>query len=75
VDVTLEPNNRSRGFGTVVFATDAERAGRMFNGLVVAYCGIWVGVELEIWLRIWIGLGVGCWIKIDIPTMSAQPVE
>ncbi|KAF9473324.1 RNA-binding domain-containing protein, partial [Pholiota conissans] len=33
-DVALGPDNRSRGFGTVVFATDydAERAMKMFNG-------------------------------------------
>ncbi|KAF9530170.1 hypothetical protein CPB83DRAFT_763507 [Crepidotus variabilis] len=33
-DVALGPDNRSRGFGTVVFATDSdtERAVRMFNG-------------------------------------------
>ncbi|KAI0767959.1 hypothetical protein BC629DRAFT_1583607 [Irpex lacteus] len=33
-DVALGPDGRSRGFGTVVFATemDAERAVRMFNG-------------------------------------------
>ena len=52
--VALGPDNRSRGFGMAVFATDAdaERAVRMFNGRVVAYCGVWVGVELGIWLRI-----------------------
>jgi len=35
-DVALGPDNRSRGFGTVVFATEAdtERAAKMFNGLV-----------------------------------------
>jgi len=48
--VALGPDNRSRGFGKVVFATDAdaERAVRIFNGRVVAYCGVWVGVELGI---------------------------
>jgi len=73
-DVALGPDNRSRGFGTVVFATnaDAERAVRMFNGQGVAYCGVWVGVELRIWLRIWLGLGTGCWIKIGTPTTSAR---
>jgi len=45
----------------------------MFNGLVVAYCGVWVGIELGIWLRIWLGLGAGCWIKIGIPSTSARP--
>jgi len=61
-DVAPGPDNRSRGFGTVAFATDAdaERAVRMFNERVVAYCGVWVGVELGIWLRIWLGLGAGC---------------
>ena len=53
-DVALGPDNRSRGFGMAVFATDAdaERAVRMFNGLALAYCGVWVEVELGIWLRI-----------------------
>jgi len=66
--VALGPDNRSRGFGKVVFATDAdaERAVRMFNGRVVAYCGVWVWVELGIWL----GPGVGCWIKIGTPTIN-----
>ena len=33
-DVALGPDGRSRGFGTVVFASeiDAERAVKMFNG-------------------------------------------
>ncbi|KAI0038931.1 RNA-binding domain-containing protein, partial [Auriscalpium vulgare] len=33
-DVALGPDGRSRGFGTVVFATelDSERAAKMFNG-------------------------------------------
>lgn len=37
-DVALGPDNRSRGFGTVVFATeaDAERAIQIFNGLVIS---------------------------------------
>jgi len=63
-------NVSSSGFGTVVFATDAdaERAARIFNRRVVAYCGAWVGVEL----RIWLGLGIGCWIKIGTPTTSAR---
>lgn len=35
-DVALGQDGRSRGFGTVVFATelDAERAVKMFNGCV-----------------------------------------
>lgn len=35
-DVALGPDGRSRGFGTVVFATDmdAERGLKMFNGCV-----------------------------------------
>jgi RNA recognition motif-containing protein len=35
-DVALGPDGRSRGFGTVVFATDldAERAVKIFNGWV-----------------------------------------
>ena len=36
-DVALGPDGRSRGFGTVIFATDmdAERAVKMFNGYVL----------------------------------------
>ena len=37
-DVTLGPDGRSRGFGTVLFATaeDAIRAVDIFNGFVLA---------------------------------------
>ena len=37
--MSLGPDGRSRGFGTVSFASeiDAERAVAMFNGLVVHY--------------------------------------
>ena len=35
-DITLGPDGRSRGFGTVLFATpeDAHRAVEMFNGYI-----------------------------------------
>ena len=38
-DVILGPDGRSRGFGTVVFATesDAERALNMFNGYLLSF--------------------------------------
>ncbi|KAF9467953.1 hypothetical protein BDZ94DRAFT_1155240 [Collybia nuda] len=39
-DVALGQDGRSRGFGTVVFATelDAERAVKMFNGYAISQC-------------------------------------
>ena len=38
-DVAMGPDGRSRGFGTVVFATDydADRALKMFNGYAYAF--------------------------------------
>jgi len=50
-----------------VFATDAdaERAVRMFNGLALAYCCVWVGVELGIWLHVGIFLA-GVWSIVVI---------
>lgn len=44
-DVALGPDNRSRGFGTVVFATEAdtERAAKMFNGLVIFFLSFHLG--------------------------------
>ncbi|KAF8155705.1 hypothetical protein B0H34DRAFT_850470 [Crassisporium funariophilum] len=50
-DVALGVDGRSRGFGTVVFATemDAERAVKMFNGCVFRV-GSWIFIDANLFL-------------------------
>jgi len=54
------PDNRSRGFGTVMFApdADAERCLMGERSPTTVASGSGLNVELGIWLRIWLGVGV-----------------